>query len=82
MNVAADTANSVVWDASLQRYLAFTRRHCDTEYATLPFCRGKRKEWGVRREVRSEAVDYLSATNWSYAMEVAHGEAGGTYGGG
>ena len=79
MNVAADTANSVVYDESLQRYLAFTRRHCDTEYATLPFCRGKVKEWGVRREVRSDAVDFLSTTNWSYALEVAHGEAGGTY---
>ena len=79
MNVAADTANSVVYDESLQRYLAFTRRHCDTEYATLPFCRGKVKEWGMRREVRSDAVDFLSTTNWSYALEVAHGEAGGTY---
>ena len=79
MNVAADTACNALRDADLGTFLAFTRRHCDTEYATLPFCDGKLKEWGVRREVRSEAADFLSNTNWTYATEVAHGEAQGTY---
>ena len=79
MNVAADTACNAIWDVDLHTYLAFTRRHCDTEFPTLPFCRGKLKEWGVRREVRSEAKEFLSGSNWSYAVEVAHGEAQGTY---
>ena len=79
MNVAADTANSVVWDSASGRYLAFTRRHCDTEYATPPYCEGKVNEWGVRREVRSRTATADFGSPWSYASEVAHGEAHGTY---
>ena len=73
MQVAADTANSVVWDPHTSRYLAFTRRHCNTEFATPPWCSGNASEFGVRREVRSVGLSADFNGGWAYGKEVAHG---------
>jgi hypothetical protein len=74
MQVAADTANALVFDESLGKYLAFSRRHCNTEYATPPWCTGNATEFGVRREVRSVSLTLdFATTDWTYGREVAHG---------
>ena len=76
IQVAADTANSVIYDESLGKYLAFTRRHCNTEFPTPPWCTGNATEYGVRREVRSISLTPdFGATSWAYGKEVAHGLA-------
>jgi hypothetical protein len=73
MQVTADTANSVVYDAALGKYLAFTRRHCDPKSGP-PWCIGDYDAYGIRREVRSVslAADF-GDTGWEFGEEVAHG---------
>eukprot|EP01050_Picozoa_sp_SAG11_P016920 SAG11_NODE_2369_length_3447_cov_1.747611_1_plen_1057_part_00 len=73
MQVTADTANSIVYDDALGKYLAFTRRHCDPKSGP-PWCIGDYDAYGIRREVRSVslAADF-DDTGWTFGEEVAHG---------
>jgi hypothetical protein len=70
MRVSADTANQLVYDPHLGRYLAFSRNWCHTY--TRPPCGAR--EFGFRRAFRSDAAAVEGP--WSVAVEVAHGEEG------
>jgi len=63
MQVNADTANNALWDAHLERYIAFTRKDVKKDVGV----------YGVRREFRSESPDFET---WTLATECARGEAG------
>lgn len=65
--LTADTANNVVWDPNLKKYIAFTRGWCRSHTCNST-------EWGERREMRSTADEWGGP--WSSAKEVLHGEAG------
>jgi hypothetical protein len=62
MNCQGDTTNNALWDADLEKYLAFTRIDDKTGEQTL----------GLRREARSVSPDFKT---WTKAVEVLHGEA-------
>lgn len=66
MNVHGDTANQIVYDASLEGYLAFTRIDCHNASCG-------EHEFGKRREARSVTKGRELASGWAEAVEVAHG---------
>ena len=70
MSVAGDTANNAMWDADLGQYLAFSRRHCDSDACHI-------RTSGNRRETRSTSQFFNN--DWTNATECAHGEGGESY---
>jgi len=70
MQVSADTANQLLYDPHLGKYLAFSRNWCHTY--TRPSCGAR--EWGYRRGYRSTATAVEGP--WSRAVEVVRGERG------
>jgi hypothetical protein len=68
MHVPADTANNILYDPTLAKFIAFSRSHCTTDSCN-------ESGWGFRRETRSLA-DNLTSGVWTPGVEVLHGEAG------